>query len=170
MIDIKDEIKNILTMEDILNKYNISHSKTMFHCCFHKDKNASAKFYKNSFYCFSCNKTGDLIQFVQYLYNINFQEAIQKINIDFNLNLNIHSKIDRKKIQEIENKKMQEKIKKEKEKKHFIDLCDKYRKLRREIDYQLKQVNIINWEDKVKEISKLQDKLYLIEDELDDLY
>ena len=48
----KDEILSIITMEDILNKYNIPHKRNMFNCPFHTDKNASAKMYDNSFYCF----------------------------------------------------------------------------------------------------------------------
>ena len=53
----KEEILNVITMKDILNKYHIPYEKSMYHCPFHKDKNASAKMYDNSFYCFSCNKT-----------------------------------------------------------------------------------------------------------------
>lgn len=53
----KDEILKVISMKDILEKYNIPYKRSMFHCPFHKDKNASAKMYDNSFYCFSCNKT-----------------------------------------------------------------------------------------------------------------
>ena len=53
----KDEILNLLTMQDILDKYNIKYTKTMYHCPFHKDNTASAKMYENSFYCFSCNES-----------------------------------------------------------------------------------------------------------------
>lgn len=45
----KDEILNILTMKDILEKYNIQIDRKMFHCPFHKDKNSSAKYYDKSF-------------------------------------------------------------------------------------------------------------------------
>ena len=79
---------------------------------FHNDKTASMKIYEKSFYCFGCNKTGDLIQFVEYLFNISFKEAMQKINIDFNLKLNTNIKIDYNKIKNIQ----EEKIKKEKQK------------------------------------------------------
>lgn len=54
----KDEILSILTMKDILDKYNIKTNRGQFHCPFHgQDKNPSAKYYENSFYCFGCNKT-----------------------------------------------------------------------------------------------------------------
>lgn len=167
MIDIKDEIKNLITMKDIMSKYGIKHKGDMFHCCFHKDQNASAKFYRNSFYCFSCNKTGDLIQFVQYLYNLTFQEAMQKINVDFGLGLDNNTKIDKNKILEIERKRKQEELAKKRKTENYIRLADKYRELRHEIDRQLKLVNIINWEQKVFEISKLQNQLELLEIEIE---
>lgn len=170
-VDIKDVILNNITMLDVLNKYNIPHNRTMFHCAFHKDQNASAKFYRNSFYCFSCNKTGDLIQFVQLLYNLTFQEAMQKINVDFGLGLDNNTKIDRNKILEIERKRKQEELAKKRKTEEFINLSDKFRELGKEIIEKQKEINIINWENKVFEISKLQDKLglleYKIEKELD---
>lgn len=162
-VDIKDVILNNITMLDVLNKYNIPHNRTMFHCAFHKDQNASAKFYKNSFYCFSCNKTGDLIQFVQLLYNLTFQEAMQKINVDFGLGLDNNTKIDRNKILEIERRRREEELAKKRKNENYIRLADQYRELRYEIDRQLKLVNIVNWENKVFEISKLQDQLELLE-------
>lgn len=163
MIDIKDEIKSLITMKDIINKYGIKHKGDMFHCCFHKDQNASAKFYRNSFYCFSCNKTGDLIQFVQYLYNLTFQEAMQKINVDFGLGLDNNTKIDRNKILEIERRRREEELAKKRKTEEFIKLSDKFRELEKEIIEKQKEINIINWENKVFEISKLQDKLGLLE-------
>ena len=57
VMNMKDEILKIISMKDILDKYNIPYTRNMYHCPFHKDKNASAKMYDNSFYCFSCNKT-----------------------------------------------------------------------------------------------------------------
>lgn len=162
-IDIKDVILNNITMLDVLNKYNIPHNRTMFHCAFHKDQNASAKFYRNSFYCFSCNKTGDLIQFVQLLYNLTFQEAMQKINVDFGLGLDNNTKIDKNKILEIERKRKQEELAKKRKTEEFIKLSDKFRELGKEIIEKQKEINIINWENKVFEISKLQDKLGLLE-------
>lgn len=42
---------------------------------------------KQIFTCFGCGKTGDLIEFVKLYYNIEFGQAITKINLDFNLGL-----------------------------------------------------------------------------------
>lgn len=167
MIDIKDEIKNLITMQDIVNKYGIKHKGAMFNCPFHKDQNASAKFYKNSFYCFSCNKTGDLIQFVQHLYNLTFQEAMQKINVDFGLGLDNNTKIDKSKILEIERKRKEEELRKKRKTENYIKLTDKFRELNFEIQKKGKLINIINWEEKVFEIATLRTKLDLLEIEIE---
>ena len=74
-------------MKDMLNKYGIEIKKYMCHCPFHKDNSPSMKVYEKSFYCFSCNRTGDLIEFVKQYFNLNFQEAMEKINYDINLGL-----------------------------------------------------------------------------------
>lgn len=168
MIDIKDEIKNLITMQDIVNKYGIKHKGAMFNCPFHKDQNASAKFYRNSFYCFSCNKTGDLIQFVQHLYNLTFQEAMQKINVDFRLGLDSNTKIDRNKILEIERKRKQEELAKKRKTEAYIKKCDLYNDLKAELNMKSKLINILNWEEKVFEISKLQTKINLLDIEIEE--
>lgn len=51
-------------------------------CCpFHADKTPSLAFYEdtNSFYCFSCGKGGDVIRFVETLYNCGFKDAITRL-------------------------------------------------------------------------------------------
>ncbi|MFA5995580.1 MAG: CHC2 zinc finger domain-containing protein [Patescibacteria group bacterium] len=49
-------------------------------CCpLHNEKTASFTIYtsKNTFYCFGCNKGGDVIAFVQLLHSLTFREAVQ---------------------------------------------------------------------------------------------
>lgn len=165
----KEEILNFITMEDILNKYNIANRHSMFSCPFHADKTPSAKAYKNTFYCFSCNRHGDIIQFIQYYFNLSFRQAMQKINEDFNLGLNINEKIDYSKIEEIK----QQRLKKEEEKKnlnkYFISLCNKKQKYIELASSLNSQIKLNNWENIVYRISKLKDKIYLIDDELDQI-
>lgn len=164
----KEQIKALITMNDIVNKYGIKHKGCMFHCPFHgKDKNPSAKFYKNSFYCFSCNKTGDLIQFVQFLYNLTFQEAMEKINIDFGLGLDSKTKLDRNKILEIERKRKEEEMRKKRKTEAYIKKCDYYRDLQSQLDRELKLVNVLNWEEKVCKIAKLQDEIAMLDEEIE---
>jgi hypothetical protein len=48
-------------------------------CCFHTDKHPSLRFYahSNSFYCFGCHASGDVIDFVMQRHDFNFVEAVK---------------------------------------------------------------------------------------------
>ncbi len=66
-MEIKD-IKARLNIETVLNHYNLKPNKTNQLCCpFHNDKTPSLKIYPktNTYHCFGCDKTGDVIQFIQ---------------------------------------------------------------------------------------------------------
>lgn len=167
----KEDIINILNMESVLNKYGINVTKNnMYHCPFHKDKNPSAKCYEKSFYCFSCNRTGDLIQFVQYLYNLDFKQAISKLSDDFNLKLGTTEKYDKKMILQIERERQMKLIKKQKEKDFFIKLC-KRKELYKNIINDLKnKININNWENKTFAIAYLQNEVELLDMYICDKY
>lgn len=167
----KDEILSLLTMKDILNKYGIKQKGNMFNCPFHgEDKHPSAKAYKNSYYCFTCNKTGDIIGFVENYFNISFLEAMQKINIDFLLGLNLKNKIDYSKIKEHQKNKNKILIKTKQKKIQYMILSERYRKIRNEVLEMKKNINILNWESQEKEISKKVDRLELIDYELEKIF
>lgn len=170
-VDKKNIILNNITMLDMLEKYNIYHKKSIFSCPFHgEDKNPSAKAYKNTFFCFTCQKTGDVIRFVQDYFNLSFCEAMQKINLDFNLGLDSNIKIDYNKLEKEKRKREQkQRLKKQKEDKYMF-LSEKYRLLQNKIFELKKQINILNWENKVYEISKLQEKLDMLEIELEEIF
>lgn len=83
-------IKNQVTMANICEKYGIEINKKGFaNCPFHNEKTASFKIYEGErgFHCFGCGKSGDVIDFVMSFFNLNFQEALKKIDLDFGLNL-----------------------------------------------------------------------------------
>lgn len=63
-------------------------------CWLHEDKTPSVKFYPDGkgFYCFSCHKGGDVIDFAESFFGLSFAEACQKINEDCNLGLPIGGK------------------------------------------------------------------------------
>lgn len=94
-------IKNHISMRDVCEKYGleINHfNKTL--CPFHSDTHASMHIYKDSFYCFTCNTSGDIIEFIIKYFNVDFKEAIHKLNDDFKLNL-FNSKMSKKAKKEI---------------------------------------------------------------------
>ena len=81
-------IKDRLTMYEVLERYGYEPNKKGFMCClFHLEKTPSMKIYEKDYHCFGCGENGDAITFVQKLFNLSFQEALKKIDIDFGLNL-----------------------------------------------------------------------------------
>ncbi|WP_258555761.1 DNA primase [Mesomycoplasma flocculare] len=62
-------------------------------CPFHDDTNPSLSVSttKQIFKCFSCQKSGNIITFVMLLKNLNFFQALEFLNNEYNLKLNINS-------------------------------------------------------------------------------
>lgn len=81
-------IKDRLTMREVLERYGYTADRKGFICCpFHNEKTPSMRVYDKDYHCFGCGEHGDVITFVQKLFNLSFQEALKKIDIDFCLNL-----------------------------------------------------------------------------------
>lgn len=87
-IDAVQIIKDRLTMREVLERYGYTEDRKGFICCpFHSEKTPSMKIYKKDYHCFGCGEHGDTITFVQKMFNLSFQEALKKIDVDFGLNL-----------------------------------------------------------------------------------
>lgn len=164
----KEEILNNINMIDIVERYGIPHKRRKIRCPFHGvDKHPSAQIYDTAFHCFTCGKHLDVIGFVQEYFNLDFLDAMQKINLDFNLGLNSNKKINYEKLNIIKNEKENDKRLFNKLQKEFCNLCDlKFNYLRR-IELIDKKISITNWDEIEKEKSILQDKIELIEIQLD---
>ena len=81
-------IKDRLTMREVLERYGYEPNKKGFICCpFHNEKTPSMRIYDKDYHCCGCGEHGDVITFVQKLFNLSFQEALKKIDVDFVLNL-----------------------------------------------------------------------------------
>lgn len=62
--------------------------KRGFVCCpFHSERTASLKIYEDtqSFYCFGCGVSGDVIDFVRLLYHLTFPQALARLESDFGI-------------------------------------------------------------------------------------
>lgn len=134
-----------------------------------QDKHPSAKAYEKHFHCFACGKSGDIIQFVEDYYNIDFKQAMEKINQDFSLGLDSDCKIDYKKINRM-------KAEREKKRNETIKLNKKYSNLCREkhnLENKIKETNgnmtIYNWEKETDKVISLQNILMNIDNKLDRL-
>lgn len=84
-------IKQSVTLSQACQMYGIDINRQGFsRCPFHSgDNTPSFKIYPGDrgFYCFGCGAAGDVIKFVQLLFNLNFIEAVKKLNTDFSLGL-----------------------------------------------------------------------------------
>lgn len=56
-------------------------------CPFHHGHDDNFEIYEDGWHCFVCDMGGSTIDFVRYLFNISYKEAMEKINDDFNLGL-----------------------------------------------------------------------------------
>lgn len=75
------QIKEQLRIETVLNEYGIAINKNKHcKCPFHKDDKPSLRIYPetNTYTCFGCDKTGDVIQFIQEIEKCTKREAILK--------------------------------------------------------------------------------------------
>ena len=86
--DAVQTIKDRLTMRDILLRYGCEpNNKDFVRCPFHSEKTPSMKIFEKDYHCFGCGEHGDIITFVQKLFNLSFQDALRKIDMDFALNI-----------------------------------------------------------------------------------
>lgn len=100
-----NDILDRLTMVEVWQRYNnASIKKNISLCPFHTEKTPSFKLYEKSFYCFGCGAGGDLIKFVQIIYNLSFLGAISRINYDFKLGLPIGEKLTMREKHQIKQK------------------------------------------------------------------
>ena len=93
MIDIK-EVKAQVTTKEGLEFYGVHfNTKGFAHCPFHQEKTPSFHYNqkKDQFYCFSCGRGGDLVDFVaeyfQFSLPKDLPKVLQKIDQDFGLGL-----------------------------------------------------------------------------------
>lgn len=113
----KEEIKDLYSMRDILERYGLPQpNRAGFICCpFHKEKTPSFKVYKDGFKCYGCGEAGDIFTFAQLMDGISFKEAFKVLGGE-----NDNSFSTRKKIYQAQKKremqrKAEEKLKQKRE-------------------------------------------------------
>lgn len=86
-----ERIKAELTPVQVFENYGFhpnSHGYVL--CPFHGEKTPSLKLYsgeKSGWHCFGCGAGGTVIDFVMKLFGISFQQALVRLDADFNLGL-----------------------------------------------------------------------------------
>ena len=94
---IAEYIKECVTMADICRQYGFSPDRAGFISCpFHREKTASLKIFpdKRGWHCFGCGAGGSVIDFVERLFGVGFNDAANAINRDFNLGLSTSAKMN----------------------------------------------------------------------------
>ena len=120
--DAVQKIKDRLTMRDILLRYGYEANKKGFVCCmFHNEKTPSMKIFEKDYHCFGCGENGDMITFVQKLFNLSFQEVLKKIDIDFGLNLYGDKTFEELRKSHYQTKQLQAKMEREKAEREQVE-------------------------------------------------
>lgn len=114
-----DEIKQSVSMHEIVERYGLHPNRAGFISCpFHKEKTASMKIYKDSFHCFGCGNSGDVLSFVMGMEHCDFKTAYKalggsyKQQIDHQRNL-YHYHLQKRKERQIRDAQRLEQEKKE---------------------------------------------------------
>lgn len=91
-MNVFEEVKNSLDIVQVVYKYGFKPNKSGFiYCPFHDERTPSLKLYTstNSYYCFGCNASGDIISFVSALYREQPLQTVKRLISDFGLAISI---------------------------------------------------------------------------------
>ena len=88
MSNITKQILDIVTIPDILTKYGYElGNRNRIPCPIHHGKDRNFCYEDRVFHCWVCEESGNAIDLVAQLFDINEEQAEIRINNDFNLNL-----------------------------------------------------------------------------------
>lgn len=84
-MNIFQSVKAIVTTREAAEHYGLEVKHNgMTLCLFHRDRHPSLKV-DERYYCFGCQKTGDVIDFTAKLFDIGSYEAARKLSADFDV-------------------------------------------------------------------------------------
>ena len=108
MVDYAGIIKSSIAMHDVVARYTGQQIvRGRIKCPIHHGEDRNMRVYPKSYYCWVCHASGDVIQFVQSVLGLSFQDAMRRLNEDFNLHLPIgaeRSEVDDAKLSELDRK------------------------------------------------------------------
>ena len=83
-----EKIMNALDLQTVMEHYGIQFNNKGFCRCFlHNEKTASMSVKNQHYKCFGCGAYGSVIDFVREYFNLNFKQAVVKLDGDFTLGL-----------------------------------------------------------------------------------
>lgn len=87
MLNAVEIIKQNIVMENILCKYGFRTDKRRIPCPLHNGVDDNFEVKEKTYCCHSHCGSGDVIAFVQKLFNLSFTDTLRKIDADFGLNI-----------------------------------------------------------------------------------
>lgn len=107
--DVFESVKAFVSMPEAAEMYGYPPDSHGFvRCPFHNERTASFKCYPDSkgFYCFGCQASGDVIDFVSRLFDVERVEAVKKLNEDFSLGLPVDRPMNSKERRAVQDRKV----------------------------------------------------------------
>jgi DNA primase len=87
-MSLAEQIKDALELRQVMEHYGVRfNGRGYAKCPFHTEKTASLSLKKGRYTCFGCGATGDVIEFVLRYFNLDFGQALVRLNNDFSLGL-----------------------------------------------------------------------------------
>lgn len=92
-VDYAEIIKARVTVADAVERYTTQRIvRNRIKCPVHNGIDYNMRIYPNTYYCWVCHATGDVIQFVRSVTGDTFNGAMERLNRDFNLGLPLDGK------------------------------------------------------------------------------
>ena len=124
--DLARQITGALKLRDVMEFYGVQfNSRSFAKCPFHSEKTASLSIKNEHYKCFGCGAYGGIIDFVMESYGLSFQQALVKLDSDFNLGLIGRKPTYRERHQMTENRRIERAYRQLKADRHkeYLTLC-----------------------------------------------
>lgn len=93
MDNVFQEAKERVSAKDAALHYGVRLDRRGWAVCpFHRDKHPSMSFKNGRYHCWVCDLQGDSVDFTGRLLGLEPMAAVERLNIDFGLNLPLHRK------------------------------------------------------------------------------
>lgn len=87
--DLAHRIRDLVPAHAAAECYGFTPNRSWYICCpFHNERTASLKFFPDGgWHCFGCGRGGSSIDFVMALFDLDFRQAVVRLDTDFSLHL-----------------------------------------------------------------------------------
>lgn len=91
-----EEIKQTVTMKDVLTRYGVEVKGNMCCCPIHKERHPSMQIFKDGYKCHACQSHGDIFEFVQVMEGCDFKTAFKLLGGTYKHHSSRESRINAK--------------------------------------------------------------------------